>query len=626
MSVEDKVFKKRLIGFFVISMLVLVVLLSRLFHFQVVKGEHYQQISEENRMRRVSIAPPRGEIFDRNGEILARNSPGYTVSLMDVPQQEEVDFIDDLSSLLDISREEIEDRMKSQRYRRFEPVPIKGDVDYDTVTYLEEKRTDFPGVVIEVRPIRSYPEGEYTSHLMGWMGEVSREELESGMKEEGYKPGDYIGKSGIESVFENYLRGQEGVRQIEVNRFGSIVTEMGHEEPVPGKDLKLTIDFELQKDLTNSLEEAREEAKKDRIEDARGDGLDPDSIEKKGASVVVIDPRSGEILSMISIPQFNPETFTKDYNELQGDPLNPIRNRAIREKYAPGSSFKMVTAIAALEENKISANETIFDEGRYWKPPYPRNYGGIAHGRIGMVDAISKSSNVFFAELGNRLGIDLLSDWSVNFGFGNRVGLEDINGEISGDLAGREIKQQIYSEPQHSIWFPGDTLNAALGQGYHSYTPLQMSNYAAMVANEGVHYRPYLVEEILENGEAIEETSSEILREIEVSKRSWDLVKEGMKNAALPGGTAGRLNEDIPFNVAVKTGTAETGLGREPNSWMVGFAPYEDPEIAFAILVESGGAAGGRLTPVARDLIDSYFDLGLKEVEIEEDAPGQITY
>ncbi|UMZ72871.1 penicillin-binding protein 2 [Natranaerofaba carboxydovora] len=623
---EDKVFKKRLIGFFVISFLILLALMSRLFYFQIVHGEHYQAVSEENRMRRVNIPPPRGEIFDRQGTVLARNSPGYTVSLMDVPEQDEDDFIDELSEILDIDRETIEARMTSQRYRRFEPVPLKSDVDYETVSYLEEKRTEFPGVVIEVAPTRNYPDGKYASHLLGWMGEISREELENGMREVGYRPGDYIGKSGIESVFEKYLRGEEGVRQIEVNRFGSIVTEMGQEEPEPGNDLQLTLDFELQKDLTKSLDEARFEAKEDKKEDARQDGLDPDSIEAKGAAGMVLDPDSGGILSMVSTPQFNPETFGKDYNELQSDPLNPVRNRVLREKYPPGSTFKMVTAVAALEENEITGGETIHDQGRYWEPPYPRNYGGIAHGRISMVEAMAKSSNVYFAELGNRLGIDKLSSWSREFGFGNYVGLEDISGELSGDLAGREIKQQIYSEPQHSIWFPGDTLNAALGQGYHSYTPLQMGNYAAMVANKGIHYRPYLVDKIYDDDEVIEKSSPETLREIEVNERTWELVREGMRDASLPGGTAGQLSEDLPFDVAVKTGTAETGSGREPHSWMVGFAPYDDPEIAFALIVENGGVAGARLTPVARDLIDSYFDLGIDEVEIEEDATGEITY
>ncbi len=626
MPVEDKVFKKRLIVFFALSMLILVALMSRLFHYQVVQGEHYREISEENRMRRVSIVPPRGEIFDQNGDVLARNSPGYTVSLMDVPQQDEDEFIDELSDILEISKEEIESRMRSQRYRRFEPVPLKTDVDYDIVTYLEERRTDFPGVVIEVRPTRNYPEGEYVSHLMGWMGEVSRSELENGMEEDGYAPGDYIGKSGLERVFESYLRGEEGVRQIEVNRFGSIITEMGEEKPEPGKDLRLTIDFQLQKDLANSLEEVREKTKEDRIEDAREDGLSTDSIEKKGASGVVLDPNSGELLSMVSLPQFNPETFTRDYNELQSHPLNPIRNRAIREQYAPGSTFKMVTAIAALEENKISEGETILDQGRYWKPPYPRNYGGAVHGRINIVPAISKSSNVFFAELGDRLGIDKLSAWAREFGFGDRVGLEDINGEIGGEIASRELKKQLYDEPQYSIWFPGDTLNAALGQGYHSYTPLQMANYASMMANKGIHYRPYIVDKIVDgDDEIIEEGSPEIIREMEVEERNWEIVRRGMRDASLPGGTAGRISEDLPFEVAVKTGTAETGPGREPNSWIVGFAPYEDPEIAFALLVEKGGVAGARLTPVVRDLLDSHFDLGIDEVEIEEDATGEET-
>lgn len=614
MAGEDKVFKKRLIGFFVISVMVLLVLMSRLFHLQIVKGEHYQKVSEENRLRNVSITPPRGEIFDNNGEVLARNSPGYTVSLMDVPEQDEDEFIEDLGELLDLEEESIKQKMESQRYRRFEPVPLKSNVDYETITYLEEKRQKYPGVVIEVAPVRSYPHEEHFSHLLGWMGEISEAELEGGMKEKGYIPGDYVGKSGIEETYENYLSGEEGIRQIEVNRFGSIVSEIEQEEPEPGKNLHLSVDLELQKDLTRALENAREEAKEDIIEE---EGLSEDEVKKRGAAGIVLDPNSGRVLSKVSLPGYNPETFSSDYSELISHPLNPIRDRNTRETYAPGSTFKMVSAIAALEEGEISSNETINDRGSYWNPPYPSNYGGIAHGRIDIIEALSKSSNVFFAELGNRLGIEALSSWAEKFGFGSQVGFQDMGREIGGMLASPRVKQQIYEEPQHRVWFPGDTINASLGQGYNSFTPIQMVNYASMIANRGVHYRPYVVEKIKDGEEIVEENSPEILNEINVSEQNWDLVHEGMRNAARPGGTAGQLATRIPFDVAVKTGTSERGRG-EADSWVVGFAPYEDPEIAFALLVEGGGVAGSRLTPTTVELLNSYFDLDLDEEELEE--------
>ncbi len=611
MSAEDKVIFKRLQVFFITVVFLSLTLVGRLAYLQVIEGEYYQRVSEENRIRNVSILPPRGEIFSRDGTVLAKSVPGYTVSLMDVGREDHDKVVSYLSEFLDLEKDFIEDRIQSQRFRQFEPVRLKSGVSYEEIAHLSEMRTELPGVVLEVQPKREYPQNEYLSHILGYTGEVTRSQLEQGLSEKGYRMGDIVGRAGLEKTYQETLIGKAGSRHVEVNRFGRIINDLGIDEPEPGENIHLTIDFELQRFLKEILEDKMEEIAEDEpdLEDFLGN-----------ASGVVMDPNSGEILSMVSIPKYNPNEFFERYHEYLEDPLNPLRHRAISETYPPGSTYKMATAVAALEEGVVTRSETINDQGRHWRPPNVRNFRDIAYGRINIVDALRVSSNVFFAEMGHRLGIDELSRWSGQFGFGVPTGLRDITGERAGTVAGREFKERFFLEPEQQVWYPGETIIAAMGQGYHTMTPIQMANYTAMLANEGTHYRPHLVNKVTDmDGNIVEEKEPDVMNTLDVNDQTWETVKEGMRQVAREGGTAWYHFRDLDMDVALKTGTAEV-TGRPAHAWIVGFAPLEDPEIAFSLLVEHGGSSS-RVVPTARQLIDYYFDLGPDEEEdVEEDA------
>lgn len=607
---EDKDIFKRLQIFFIITVFLCVALVGRLAQLQIYQGDQYETISEENRIRRINIQPPRGEIYSRDGKTMAKNTPGYTVSLMDVEQEDKEHIVDFLSEYLDLSEDYIEERIRSQRYRQFEPVQLKSGLTYEQVAHIMEKRMELPGVIIETQPEREYPQDKIMSHILGYTGEVTQQQLEGGLREEGYRAGDMVGQSGVEKTYEDYLRGESGVRQVEVNRFGRIIENLGEEEPVPGKNLHLTIDYELQAFMVDLLDTAIEEIREeeDFAEDYPG-----------GASSVIMDPSNGEILSMVSLPKYNPNTFFEDYTDLVQDRLRPLKNRAVSETYPPGSTYKMLTAIAALEEGVVTPGETIIDEGQYWNPPHPTNFQERALGRINIVDAIKYSSNVFFSEMGHRMGIENMVKWSEAFTLGTRTGLEDLSGEHRGIVASPEYKMRVYQEPENQVWFPGETIIAAMGQGYHTFTPLQKANYAAILANQGKHYRPYLVSEITDHqGEVTENRDSEVLNNIEVSDRTWQTVHQGMRQVGTLGGTAGWHFHDLPFELGLKTGTAEVD-GAPSHSWMVGFAPFEEPEIAFSIFIENGGGSSNAV-PVARTMIDYYFDLIEEEAEEVDEA------
>ncbi len=595
---EDKVLFKRIQVFLVITVFFCVVLMARLAYLQILEGEYYEQVSEENRIRQITIDPPRGEIYSSDGETLAKNTPGYTVSLMDVGGEEEQEIVSFLSDYLEIDKEEIEERIEAQRFRQFEPIRIKSGLSYDQVAHLAEKRTELPGVILEIQPDRVYPNDKTLGHAIGYTGEITGNQLDD-MEDKGYQPGDVVGQSGIEETYQEELKGEAGTRQVEVNRFGRVINNMGEEEPVPGNNLYLTIDLELQEFMAEVLQESLDTIEEEEDDEAIQEHLG-------GASAVIMDPDNGEILSMVNQPKYDPNTLYENYSDLIADNMNPLRNRTIEETYPPGSTYKMVTAIAALEEGEVSPDENILDEGEYWNPPHPRNFQNRAFGNINVVDALRYSSNVFFSEMGHRLGIDLLSDWSRNFGLGNTTGLQDIEGEQSGTVAGLEFKRQHFHEPEQQVWYPGETIIAAMGQGYHTYTPLQLANYTAILANRGTHYRPHLVERVTDHkGNTVEEQESEVLNELDVDESTWDAVLEGMRQVAEPGGTAAWKFDDLDFDVGLKTGSAEV-TGKPPHGWMVGFAPYDDPEIAFSILLEHSGGSS-RAVPVARTLVDYYF-------------------
>lgn len=597
----DKNMLKRTRLFLSFTIFVFMILSARLAYLQVFQYEYYWTRAEKNRLRIMPITAPRGEIFDRNGQQLVTNRPGFTVSLVDLGSGYDPDAITYLSWLLEMEEEEIREKIRAQYYRRYLPIRLKTDVSMEIVSQIAERRLELPGVLIEVQPIRNYVYGEFASHLLGYMGEgevpawIKEKWEEAGYK---YQVGDLVGQSGIELAWEPYLRGKDGGIQVEVNSTGQAIREFERVEPVPGDDIYLTIDARLQRVTEEALKEAV------------GELLAEGNSYAGEAAAVVLDPRRGAILAMASVPSYDPNTFRFDFPELVHDPRRPLLNKTIEEHYPVGSTFKMVTALAALQEGAVSPTERVYCGGSVTRYGATKScYRGTAHGPLNIMQAIQRSCNIFFYEMGLRVGIDTLARYAYEFGFGAPVGLTDIYGEKKGIVASREFKSTLYKDP----WYPAETMDASIGQSFHSITPLQLANYAAMLANGGIHYRPYLVEKIVDSeGEVKMIAEPQVLHTLDVDSSNLEIIRQAMSMVTLPGGTGARL-ADFPVRVAGKTGTAQV-VGRDgsipSHSLFVAFAPLEEPEIALAVFIKHGESQNRSTSiPVARRILEEYFQV-----------------
>ncbi|HHY41879.1 MAG TPA: penicillin-binding protein 2 [Thermoanaerobacterales bacterium] len=683
---EVKKLQKRLNIFLGIIIIVFVVLIVSLSVLQIVKGDEYEKLAEENRIRIIPITAPRGVFKDRNGRELVNSRPSFTVSYMSVKTEEStqeevfatlreileiplytevlnekhtvnkynkitlsklpivdkngdgkvddsdisiveettgkivspitIDFstgtvtIDsepDTVVLVSYNFDTLKNKLRGQGYR---PVRLKTDVDFQTVAEIEERR--LPGVVIEVEPMRNYLYGTSASHIFGYVGEINQEELEAS-KDKGYRPGDLIGKMGLEKVLESYLKGVDGGQQVEVTASGKPIKVLGQRDPIPGHSVNLTIDIKLQQIAENKL--------KEQLLKLQNDKYKPYPNAKRGA-VVVLNVKTGEVLALASIPDFDPNMFArgitqKEWEEISNNPLNPMVNLAIAGTYPPGSVFKMVTATAALEEKVTNEKEVVRDTGVYWTILPKRCWKAGGHGMVNMVRALAESCNIYFYEMGRRLGIDNIEKYAKMYGLGSLTGIE-LPGEKTGQVASREYKKNTFTRPDDKIWYPAETLDASIGQGYNSFTPIQIANYIAAIANEGVWMKPHLIKSITDpHGNVVLEKNPEIGGHVDFSKNTFNIIKQGMRAVTLPGGTAYSVFADFPITVAGKTGTAEWNVSKDPHGWFVAFAPYEDPEIAVVVFIEQAGSGGTTGGPVARAIFEEYFHIS--EDETTED-------
>lgn len=679
---DVKKLQKRLNIFLGIIVVIFSVLTISLAALQIVKGDEYEKLAEENRIRLIPITAPRGVFKDRNGRELVNSRPSFTVSYMSVKTekttQEEVfatlreilqiplytevsneklvvnkdnkvtlsklpigdkngdgkvdssdislveentgkvispikidfstgtvtlDIEPGTAVLASYNYDTLKNKLRGQGYR---PVRLKTDVDFQTVAEIEERR--LPGVVIEVEPMRNYLYGNTASHIFGYVGEINQEELEAS-KDKGYRPGDLFGKMGLEKVLESYLKGIDGGQQVEVTASGKPIKVLGQKEPIPGHSVTLTIDIKLQQIAENKL--------KEQLLKLQTDKYKPFPNAKRGA-VVALNVKTGEVLAMASIPDFDPNMFArgitqKEWEEISKNPLNPMVNLAIAGTYPPGSVFKMVTATAALEEKVTNENEFVRDTGVYWTILPKRCWRAGGHGMVNMVRALAESCNIYFYEMGRRLGIDNIEKYAKLYGLGSITGIE-LPGEKPGQVASREYKKNTFTRPDDKIWYPAETLDAAIGQGYNSFTPIQIANYVAAIANEGVWMKPHLIKSIADpDGNIVLEKNPEIGGQLDFSKDTFRIIKEGMRAVTLPGGTAYSVFADFPISVAGKTGTAEWDVTKDPHGWFVAFAPYEDPEIAVAVFIEQAGSGGTTGGPVARAIFEEYFHLTERE-------------
>jgi penicillin-binding protein 2 len=679
--VDVKKLEKRLQVFTAVVVCVFIFLTTGLSMLQIVKGDEYEKLAQENRIRLIPITAPRGTFKDRFGRDLVNSRPSFTVSYMNVnskkEEQEEVFKI--LSDILkiqpytDVSNERyaidknreiylnqvpvvdgngdgkldpgdiriveestgreivpvkvdfssgkiefdlkpgtvvlvsyrydtFKNKIRDQGYKKYMPVRLKTDVDFQTIARIEERR--LPGVVIEVEPIRNYIYGNIGSHIYGYVGEINGEELKA-LKDKGYRPGDLIGKMGLEKVLEPYLKGKDGGQQVEVTATGKPIKVLGTQEPVPGATVNLTIDARIQQVAENALREQMLKLQTDRHK--------PFPNAKRGA-VVALNVKTGEVLAMVSLPDFDPNMFArgitqKEWNEISRNPLKPMVNLAVAGTYPPGSVFKMVTATAALEKKVTTEKEYIYDPGVYWTIAPKKDWKPGGHGTVNIVKALAESCNIFFYEMGRRLGIDNIEKYARMYGLGNLTGIE-LPGEKAGTVASRKYKAAVFKRAEDKIWYPAETLDAAIGQGYHSFTPLQIADYVAAIANEGYWMKPHLIKSIVDaSGKVILEKKPEVGGTVDVSKKTFEIIKKGMRQVVLPGGTAYSVFSDFPIPVAGKTGTAQWDLTKTPHGWFVAFAPFDDPEIAVVVFIEQAGSGGVTGGPVAKAILESYFHL-----------------
>ncbi len=640
-----------------------VLVLARLWFLQVMAGEQFVAQATGNAVRTVDLEAPRGMIVDAEGESLVRNRWAPVVSVLpdDIGDEEERERVyEELAEVLDLDPDDVADRAESLRWGPFQPRPVATDVDRDVISYVHERSgTDWQGVYTDTRPVREYPQGETAAHLPGSVNEISEEQLDSEAYE-GYEPGEMIGARGLERAYEDLLRGTRGQRRLEVDPAGNVVRELGQTEPAPGSDLQLTLSLEEQRIVEEALDEGLELAR------------EADLPATSGAAAV-LDPRDGAVRALASAPRFDAGIFSggisqEDLEEIE-DPDNdaPRRNRALEELAAPGSVFKPVTSLAALREGIITPQTTIDCPPR-WElgdSTFP-NWNPEPQGQLDLEQALARSCNTYYYELGytfwrseqNELAaqegglLDILRrsdapeeamvETGRDLGLGERTGL--LPAEAAGSIPGREWKLDYWERTRETTceqaqtaeevgspnarllrelceegwrWRGGDAVNASIGQGDVSVTPLQMANLYAAIANGGTLWEPRLVASAESADGTVQEAEPEPIRELDDPESHLQAIHEGLVAVnEPPRGTAAAVFDGFELPVAGKTGTAQAGGDRENTSWYVGYAPADDPEYVVAVMIEEGGGGSETAAPLTRRILEGLFDLEEEELEL----------
>lgn len=495
------------------------------------------------------------------------------------------------------------------------PYTLAENIDMELVTVIKEDESEYPCVSVVTQYVRQFPNGSLAAHILGRVGKISDTEYEK-MKDSGYKLSDEIGKQGIEKVCEEYLRGVDGKSEFVQTSEGFEENPQARVEAKTGNYAVLTIDSQMQTILEKTLEDTILAIRK------LGSGYKNSGGDAAGGAAVVLDVNSGEVLSMAAYPTYDPNYFNEQYNQLLEDELNPMWNRAIGGAYAPGSTFKMLTSIAALEEGIITPNTVIRDEGIYkfyddYQPKcwiYTRS--GETHGNCTVASALENSCNYFYYETGRLLGINKLNKYQEMFGLGQYSGIELSSEEAKGTMAGPAERERVGGRQ----WSGGDTIQAAIGQSDNLFTPIQLANYVATLVNGGRHYKPHLIKEIRSplTGEIVFKSKPEVVSDLDLKQENLNAVMKGMLDVTQEG-TASSVFEDYPVQVGGKTGSAQVAKGSD-NGVFVAFAPFDEPQIAIAVVVEHGNS-GGDVAPVARAIFDYYFSINYTEATGE--APDE---
>ncbi len=673
-----------------------IILIIRLFNLQIVHGAEYREESNTRLTRETTVEAARGAILDRSGTTLVSSNMTFSLELyktkidnnglntsilniIQVLEKYDISYPDSLpitvnpysytisddtlakwkkSNKIDenATAEEAFAKLKDkyeitntnnideirkimriryeitqQGYSSTKAITLAKGLPREAVAEFSESSSKFPGINIIVDPARNYTSGTLAAHILGYASRINSEEYEA--RKDTYTQNDIIGKTGIEAVFEEFLKGKNGTKQIDMDVDGTITGEYTSKEAVAGSDIVLTIDSNLQK--------VTEEALEANIQKISSGGFGKRYDAKAGACVVM-NVNSGEILAMASYPTYNPADFvggisTENWNKYNNDEAHPLVDKAIQSSYSPGSTFKMITAIAGLESGVINTNTTINDTGRYTKY---RDYQPVCwyytdyhrgHGSLNVSGAIEKSCNFFFYETGDRMGIDTLAKYAKYFGLGTKTGVE-LQSETSGQLASKETKSKLRPNSSDGNWNPGDTLQASIGQGDNEFSPVQMAKYISMLANGGHKIDPTIIKTI-RNANGSESSREDIKKfvnnklgiqeeeteDLQIQQKNLDAVLKGMESVTQDSeGTAYVRFKDFGISVGGKTGSAEAP-GNKVNAWFVGFAPFENPEIAIVVMVENGGH-GNYTAEVVRDIMEEYFGMNTQTVQEDMSA------
>ena len=613
---EQRIFLQRSFIAAIILGALMLLLAGRAFWLQVLRHDYYAELSQGNRARIESLPPNRGIIYDREGRVIAENTPAYQ---LEVVREQAGDLDTTLEDLVRFGLLERDDLARVRQLvmsrRSFEAVPIRVQLDDEGVARYAVHRHELPGVSLETRMARHYPYGSLGAHALGYVGTISEDDLTRLDKDRYFGTG-VIGKTGIERAYEDELLGTGGFREVLVNAEGRRVdvqdgkaAQLRIRQPLAGRDLRLSLDIDLQR-------------------------VAEDAMAGRRGAVVAIDPSNGDVLVLASLPSFDPNGFArgisrKDYLALTQDPDQPLFNRVLRGTYPPGSTIKPIMALAGLEYDVIKPQDAVFCTGQFSLPGSRhkfRDWKRQGHGRVDMHDAVMESCDVYFYRLANTLGIDRIHEIMTRIGFGAPTGI-DIGGERGGIMPSPQWKKNAFSGPSQQVWFPGETVILGIGQGYWSATPLQLATATALLATRGKHFRPRLVRALVDPATgAVEERAPRPLPAIELKDQAnWEVIVDAMV-AVTSGahGTAVRASRGAKYSIAGKTGTAQVyTIGQtekydektiaerlRDHALFVAFAPAEEPKLVIAVLVENGGHGSSAAAPIARAVFDAYLTKG----------------
>lgn len=623
-------FRRALVSFIGILMLV-GLLLTNLYHIQVSQHEDYQTRSNDNRIKIVPVSPNRGLIYDRNGILLAENRPVYSLEITTEKVADLEDTFTRLRALMAITDENIERfRKERRRTRRFKSVPILNQLSEQQVALFSVNQHKFPGVEVKAYLKRHYPYGDALTHVLGYVAKINDRDLQRLEREEkisNYKATRDMGKLGIEKYYEDLLHGTSGYQEVEVNSRGRVIRTLKYVPPIPGKDIRLNLDIELQLYVKELLTVRNQ---------------DPDTgeeiIKYKRGSVVVLDPRDSSVLAMVSSPSYDPNLFVhgisgKKYRELLNDKNRPLVNRVTLGIYPPASTVKPMIAVAALSEGVITTRTTRNDPG-YWKIPNSksrpfRDWLRWGHGKVNISKAIEESVDTFFYQVAYDLGIDRISEWMSRFGYGDYTGI-DIHEESKANMPTREWKQARFRQP----WYQGDTIPVGIGQGYWTATPLQIAKATTVLVNNGLVHAPHLLKDVIDSEVSVPAKFDDYPPITNVDQKYWDIAKDGMYRVLFgTRGTARRAFYGAEYKAGGKSGSAQVfGLAEDQeynaeeleehlrdHALFTAFAPYEKPEVVVSMVLENAGGGSSNGGPVARKIFDHML---LKPKQPEQSQPA----